>query len=1384
MLAAAAAAAAGRGPRVVAARLDDDLGTIRVTLDQPLSAAPFDCAALVVDAARVLGAGAVCEWSGPAELAAHLGAGAAAAAAGAAVALRGGALLAAATGLPLAAARAGAIVAPPRRGRAPTPALAGPGEVAECDAVEIAVQGARAGYTYAWGCADDAALDAALRNRTARPEVVIGGAALVAGRAYTVTARACAPGGALCSDPAVHTIARRNAAAAPFVIVLAAPGPTVSRSRIPPLEALALPSTCSSAVGVRGAAAGGGGQQLTFQWTLRRTDGDGVGGAEPLGHTGPAFAMPSAGLAAGGTYAVSVAAVDDAGAVATAERRFAVAREPVVAVLDGGGRSAAAGSTVWLNASRSYSPDACPDLGAGGEPGAQQQPPPVGECDRAGLTFAWACAAPAAGAPCRLRDGSPLALPAAAAVGLDLARLALPDEGGDVWVTVTVAPPGSAASQTARIAVGPAGAPAPLEVRVAAVYTEADALAVRAEVEWGPAGEPQDAARAWRVIDAAAAAGAAPLAEASDAATADPAAFPAGARRRVFVVRLDSPWARAAVRSGGSYAAAVAVAGGGRTGAAWLDFARPVPPTGGSCSAAPAAPALLEPIVVQCGGWASPRPPLRYRFAAAPGLGRAAAEAAAAAEGRGVDLTWTPPAAEARFEVLLPPGPVALLAMVIGADGSAAVVVAAVLNVSGGGAGGTGIPLGALSTGLASMARGGRVGPLLLFADTAAAQLNGDTCPAGGGGGGDCGRRSGRRRLLGSSSGYRMAVRKLLLSALSGAPLLSATAATAPALLRSARRIATAPAELDAGATNAGAVLLATVSGAVGAGALRAGGGALEDAARLGRSALLAARRGMVSGDADRVYADIAAAFLDLLSRAAAGRLEGEAPPAAALPALALSAVPISAAAGGTATADADTLPTVDGAGSGTEVPTGLAVVRAGAGLIPAGGAEDGTLMADGLAVRLLYSGPAATTLRGKAAVCLATRPWCVQFVLPVGGGGGGGENKTAAAAAAVLDGVYEAECLWWDGARWDPSACAAPALLGVVAGRAAVSCACACDGVFRASVRRSPPPQLQPPAPEMAAVVVKKTALIDCVVAVAALSLTAVVCVAVLLVTVCWLITLQCPPPVDEGLRQRPVALKAELGWVVVAKGASGGAAGEPQLHVGATWRPVEPWRQGSLLDAAKEDYMLQGSDGMAAALAAGRECQWRGSGYASSFQTLLVPPPTLRCWPIPAALDGCCNPERAWAAAADALDPTPLPDWLTYTRLDNIWTEEQLSLAYNDQHGSYQNPPCIDPEHALSPMLLQLPTPFLGSPSNTSPGIMVVVGTPVLDLLASNAKLPLACSDPSAAALQLASVGLQPVDSQQGFRFLDALQEDLDSSCSSRGGEFDPAVGCIGSR
>jgi hypothetical protein len=1295
----AAAAAVGQGPKLIRARLGDALGTLHIVFDQPVLLSSTECSALVDNATQVLGNGAICECIGPAELTLHLDAGAQAATPGAVVLLQVGGFFAVASGLPLVAAHARVTIEPPRRGRAPAPSIAGPGEVAECDTADVFVQGSVAGYKYMWGCADDAVLDRSLQQLSPRTAIVIDGATLAVGRTYTITCYVCLLDGTLCSDPATHILGRRQSATvAPFLIFLPAPGQIVSRLNIPRLEVSVIHSTCFSA-GVR--------HQISFEWALcSSTDRGNV----LVRHTGPTFIIPSSILAAGNSYIVRATAVNNEGGVASAERQFAVVRDPVVAILDGGGCLVAAGSLVLLNASRSYAPDACLNLDSAtySDPRMQLQTNQPEGCDRMGLSFAWACSTSSIrGAPCLLHDGSLLAIPTTAAVELDLAQLASLDEGGKVWVTVTVTAQGSAVSQAALITVAPAGSAPPLEVQINLVYANADALAVRAKVDWGSAGEPPNAKLAWRVLNGAAT----PLAEAGslDSVTSDVGVFPAGMQGLAFIVRFNSQWARAVLRAGGRYAVSIIVNDGRRTGTAWLDFIRPVPPTGGSCSAAQDAKVPMEIVVIQCGGWTSTRTPLKYRFAAATGLGSATDGVLATAAGRGIDLTWTPSSVVPRFEALLPPGPVTLLAMILDSDENSAVIVIATLNISTGGINrssqGFGMPLGELMAGLTYLESVGRVSQLLLFADVIALHLNSyafSTSTSGSDQGCSTWRWQQQRRQ-GSSYGYRMTVRKLLLQKLAGQALLTATADTATTVLRTSRRVAAVPAELDEGAANSAGKLLATLTTGMGlgTGALLTGIAALEDAARLASSVLMLNREKLAPAKAGSLYAITISGLLNLLASRAAGLLEGEIPPASNVHGLDLLILPLPIPAGSAVPLTVHLTESWPGA------PTGLAMVRASSEHMFVVDTGNGVLNVDGIAVKLLYYGPAASPRlqfgsESRVPVCPAKMPWCVEFTLAVSVELCPSHSKTKdVVEETVIAGGYLAECAWWDSfkSQWDFTVCKSPAIMGISADQKTVSCACALDGVFSVSISSLPFKQLPLLACQMALAATKCSVSTYSVIVVAVLSLTVVIigCIVHLQCFCCLETLLYYQSPLAVDCSPIPAAIKAELGYFVV-----------DTVTEQAKFLSIEHFSY--LADSSD---MLQGLAGISAMLSKA-EGQWCSSGYNSFFLVSLSV--------SAAALNVCCE--------AGAEQTTVTSGSLALSE-DCFYCNR---LPYSEMQYTNSVPACLEP--TPFPTLAQLPISELGGPNSSD----ILAGTPV-NLLDCNTLLLLAHSPAHPAKRMLVS-------------------------------------------
>ena len=186
-------------------------------------------------------------------------------------------------------------------------------------------------------------------------------------------------------------------------------------------------------------------------------------------------------------------------------------------------------------------------------------------------------------------------------------------------------------------------------------------------------------------------------------------------------------------------------------GSAWVDLIRPLPPTGGACTATPTTgTALVTAFSVACAGWVGTTPPLRYSFSAVPtGL---TGIAAGAADDR--DWMWTPAVSSAVQFLYLPAGNHSLWARIMDADGCSTTVLVADLCVNM--SSGNGIASLAVIDGMmGQLVRLGQVTQLLILAHAVALEVNDQalrvrTSAAAAGGG--------RRLLAQSSLQYRQQV--------------------------------------------------------------------------------------------------------------------------------------------------------------------------------------------------------------------------------------------------------------------------------------------------------------------------------------------------------------------------------------------------------------------------------------------------------------------------------------------------------------------------------------------------------------------------------------------------------------------------------------------------
>jgi hypothetical protein len=1094
-----------RPPRLSAATLSSSYGWLLLEFDGPTAAAELPCAALVratADPAGGFGASPVCRWVDLTHLEITLGPGATLATGDV---VETSAIASSASDNGAAGAIAGeasrwvlgVAVAGSDRPQLPRVWLSGPAEIPACDNADLwaGVSGAP-GARFEWGCADDTALDAHLRNGTVGPVATVPGALLAPGRTYMVSVVA-RPRFGMPSAPAFHVLGR---AATPRPrLAISRPPPPLTRSRNLLLQAAAALSACAVAPPASPA----------YLWSIAQSV-DGAARSQPvLSGQGPVLAIPAGVLAVGVQYTVTLDAVFpvNAGLPLRATAELALESEPVTVRLVGGDRTVRAGSVVALDASESFDPDTCTfvaDLAAGGYTCA----PAAVDADTAAsgngpLGFEWTCTS-AEGSPCqRAADGAVARLGTGPMALLDLAALMLPPMlPAEIRIVVAVR----------RRATGAGGLGIAARTGVTLLVAEEAVLDVGIALQYMTATRAvytallpatTTATVSWTIVSTAGAAAA--------SATSDLPSFffPAGTAGRTLVVLLDAAGLFATRDAATQYRITMRVtkSGSDSSGTAIAVLAPPRPPSGGSCAAGPSAGiALVTRFEVRCWDWASDSLPLAYSFSARPNGTRSslssvaieAATAVLASQEATLSLwelavSWSFPGPDPAIGLFVfAPGDYIMAAAVMDAAGARTAINAANGRVSveaarGGSAAGPDVTtVNALTDQLMQV---GAIGPAIALLDSVAEHINYAAAAAAT----SSLPTPGRRLLASSSVQYRAVLRRMLLRQLAGIAVVAPASVVAPAILRAAWRAAAAPAEVDAGGSEAGAAALKVALGRLDVGGLRASS-AFADAAALAAAVLRAAVPSADAAAAAALLCSTAAAMLSAVEASAAGMVDGEEPliiePAGGgiiLYAARGALAPSAGVSADWADSDWSSVMNADRRGPSSAAaspPKGLCVLRldplARAPLPPtsvsAGSAAFATPFAEIVGVRIVTAEYGNSVAAAERWSCPAGKSGCVHVTVGVEWRSG---PPPPAAAYSCMRWIAESVAgSGTDIGKWSTAGCGMESAAWVqrsadtaagIGAAAAVQCNCDTDGIITAAAAAAPLPPPEPAAPKRA---------------------------------------------------------------------------------------------------------------------------------------------------------------------------------------------------------------------------------------------------------------------------------------------------------------------------
>ena len=865
------------------------------------------------------------------------------------------------------------VIGAPSVVQAPQIFITGPDVISQCDLAEIQATASSSRNTFSWGCVNDRGLDAAVSNYTG-PVLSMNGSTLQVGKSYYITVKLKTYYGIW--SPTVTHLLLISASPVP-IVTINLPSPPYERSADIYLESSAIFSRCST-----------GSTSLQFQWTIS-TDQikvNNTGANAVIQSTDPVLFIPAYTLGSGQSYKISLSVGMGGQLAVTALKQMTIQREKVIARVAGGNPYVQEGSTVNLDASQSVDPNRCPN------------PSLAGACDSTRfLDFVWGCFI-GDSQPCRFKNGSLAIFQRAAKINMNLSLLNIPTRS-NIKFTITVSNSDTSDQQSVYVGLSPYPV---AKVQISLVYLTASRVAY-----YGTA-EGLIQALNWSITSSSGS---------SDAAldTSDPTTFITGTSGQQLVVRLDTPAASVLFRPGATYRVTLNVISSAGHGMSWLALSIPLPPTGGVCSVSPLkGSSISTDFAVACKDWQGSFMPLVYSFSV---------RLASVIDPMDTSVTWSPPSSSEQFTTYLPDGNFSLAAMIIDAQGFFTVVSPALIQVRS--VDNRPPDVQAVSSLFSKFNLQAQTTQVLMLVDSLASNIN--SAP------GACA-SSACRRLLGSSSAYRIALRRLLLRALSGSLSSRVSSRTAPTLLKSVKRAASVPSELDLDSIQLAQNQFSSFQ-QLDLRVLQSG--AIVDVIKLSRNLIRSAVPIMETDPLAAFNVQMIHSILQLSLKYWLGMVPGENPLEVKLKELSLSVVQTFTTGSTVVIYSSDDLTnTSRRAAVSTAVDVGGGIVRLSPSLASDSSAATGVLPSEVVGVSVW--GSLLSSKSDVAWICPDSSMYCVRlgFVF----------------AGDFQD--YNISCLRWSGSSWINASCTAQAEdIGTEGGQAfAVNCSCGTDGIFKAA--------------------------------------------------------------------------------------------------------------------------------------------------------------------------------------------------------------------------------------------------------------------------------------------------------------------------------------------